>query len=102
VLKHSQAQRNLRKRLEHLKKEVLTGQEDAMQWVVKPLKEDRTFVFRKKGNDHQFIFNDNIKDQLDMVGKHLEHLGPLSEAQQESLQKAKEELQKGLSLIAAW
>ena len=99
---HYPAQCDLRKRLEHLEKEVSMRQEDAMQWVVKRLKEDRTFVFRKKGNDHQFIFNDNIKDQLDMVGKHLEHLGPLSEAQQESLQKAKKELQKGLLLIAAW
>lgn len=61
--------------------------------MVKRLKEDRTLVFWKRGN---FIFNNNIKDQLDVVSK---HLGP--EVQQESLQKPKEELQKGLTLIAA-
>ena len=68
---------------------------------MKHLKEDRTLVFRKKGNKRQLIFNDNVKDQLDAVGKHLECFEPLSEAQQESLQKVKEELQKGLLLIAA-
>ena len=42
-----------------------------------------------------------MKDQLDAVGKQLDQLEPSSEAQKESLQKAKEELLKGLVLIAA-
>ena len=84
---HAQGQRDLRKRLEHLEREVASGQEDSTQRVVKRLKEDRTLVFRKKGNKHQFIFNNNVKDQLDAVGKHLEHLEPLSEVQQSLFRK---------------
>ena len=56
------------------------------------MKEDRTLVFRKKGNERQFLFNDDVKDQLDAVGKHLDQLEPPSEAQRESLQKAKEKV----------
>ena len=48
------------------------------------------------------MFNDNVKDQLDATGKYLEQLEPSSKGQQESLQKAKDELQKGLTLIAVW
>ena len=96
----SEGQRDLRKRLDHLEREVASGQEDATQRVIKRLKEDRTLVFRKKGNERQFLFNDDVKDQLDAVGKHLDQLEPPSEAQRESLQKAKEELSKGLVLIA--
>ena len=98
---HVEGQRDLRKRPEHLEKEVATGQEDATQWVVKRLKEDRTLVFQKKGNECQFIFNDNVKDQLDAVGRQLDQLEPSSTAQKESLEKAKEELTKGLILIAS-
>lgn len=61
---HTEGQRDLRQRLEQLHKEVATGQEDATQWVVKRLKEDRTLVFKKKENERQFLFNNNMKDQI--------------------------------------
>lgn len=74
----SEGQRDLQKRLDHLEREVASGQEDATQRVVKRLKEDRTLVFRKKGNERQ-LFNEDVKDQLDAVGKHLNQLEPPSE-----------------------
>jgi len=91
---HYPAQCDLRKRLEHLEKEVSMRQEDAMQWGVKCLKEDRTLVFWKKSNEHQFIFNDNIKNQLDAVRKHLEHLGPLSEVHKNHSKKLRRSCKK--------
>ena len=48
------------------------GQEEATQRVVKKLKEDQTFSFKKKRNEKQYIFNDNVKDQLLSTGKHLD------------------------------
>ena len=75
------------------------GQEEATQRVVKRLKEDQTFAFRKKGNERQFIFNDNVKDQLLATGKHLDKVEPTSDVGQESLEKAKKELKQGLQLI---
>ena len=97
---HAEGQRDLRRKLERLKREVASGQEDATQKVVKRLKEDRTLVFKKKGNERQFRFNDNVKDQIDAAGKHLDLLKPSTEAQRETLQKARDELDKGLTLLA--
>ena len=67
---------------------------------VKRLKEDRTLVFRKKGNKKQFLFNDNMKDQIKAAGKQLDLLEPPVPGQKKSLEKAKKELQKGLVLLA--
>ena len=47
---HKGGQLDLRRRIEQLEKDVMSGQEEATQRVVKRLKEDRTLVFRKKGN----------------------------------------------------
>ena len=48
------------------------GQENATQHVVKKLKEDQRFIFRKKGSKKQYIFNDNVKDQFVVIAKQLE------------------------------
>ena len=74
---HAEGQRDLRRKLDRLEREVASGQEDATQKVVKRLKEDRTLVFKKNGNERQFLFNDNVKDQVDAAGKHLELLEPV-------------------------
>ena len=59
--------------------------------MVKRLKEDRTLVF-KKGNEKQFILNDNIKDQVGATEKHLDLVELNNDTQKEALQKAKSEL----------
>ena len=46
-------------RLDHLEKDIAMGQEEATQWVVKKLKEDQTFTFKKKGNEK---FKRNVKN----------------------------------------
>ena len=68
--------------------------------MVKRLKEDRTLIFKKKGNEKQFLLNDNIKDQIEAAEKQLDLLETTTKTQGEVLQRAKEELQKGLTLLA--
>ena len=98
---NSDGQKELKRRLDKLERDVALGQEDATQRVVKRLKEDRTLVFKKKGNEKQFLFNDNnIKDQIEAAEKQLDLLETATETQGEVLQRAKEELQKGLTLLA--
>jgi len=97
---NTEGQRDLRWKLKRLKREFALGQEDTTQRVVKRLNEDRTLVFKKKGNERQFLFNDNVKDQIDATRKHFDLLEPALEVQRETLQKAREELDKGLSLLA--
>ena len=103
-LKESQeeGQTTIKRRLDQLEKNVVVGQEDATQRVVKRLKEDQTFTFKKKGNEKQFIFNDNVKDQFVSTAKHLEFVDvPSTSGQQEAIDKAKEEFKQGLEIIAA-
>ena len=47
------------------------------------------------------MFNDNVKDQIDMANKQLELVELPNKAQREALQKAKVELKKGQNLLAA-
>ena len=69
-LKRTQAgdQQDLQRRLDQLEKDMAIDQEEATQWVIKKLKEDQTFTFKKKGNEKQFIFNDNVKNQFLATG----------------------------------
>ena len=91
----------IKRRLDQLEKDVAAGQENATQRVVKKLKEDQTFVFRKKGNEKHFIFNDNIRDQFLATEKQLELVDLPPGAQQDAIEKVKEELKQGLDLITA-
>ena len=92
-LKKTQAgdQEDLRRRLDQLEKDVAVGQEEATQRVIKKLKEDQTFTFKKKGNEKQDIFNNNVKDQFLATGKHLDTIEPTTNAGRETLEKAKRE-----------
>ena len=57
-------------------------------------------VFRKKGNEKQYIFNDNVKDQIVATAKQLELMNLPERPQREAIDKAKEELKQGLDMIA--
>ena len=57
-------------------------------------------MFQKKENEKQFLFNNNVKDQIDTAAKHFDLLMPSIPGQQEALDKAKQELHKGLELLA--
>ena len=79
----------IKRRLNQLEIDVAVGQEDATQRVVKRLREDQTFTFKKKGNEKQFIFNDNVKDQFITTAKHLGLVNlPSGSGQQEAIDKA--------------
>ena len=62
--------------------------------MVKKLKEDQTLVFEKKGNEKQFLFNDNMEDQIDATEKYLDLVEPNNSTQKKALQKVKLVLEK--------
>ena len=103
TLKKSQddGQNFIKRHLDQLKMDEAAGQENATQRIVKKLKQDQTFVFRKKGNKKQYIFNDNVKDQIVATAKQLELMNLPKGPQREANDKAKEELKQGLDMIAA-
>ena len=94
-------QEDLRRKLDQLEKDVAVGQEETTQRVIKKLKEDQTFTFKKKGNKKQYIFNDSVKDQFLATGKHLDSIKPTTSAGRETLEKVKRKLEQGLQLISA-
>ena len=98
-----EGQTAIKRQLNQLEKDVAAGQEDTTQHVVKRLKEDQTFIFKKKENEKQFIFNDNVKDQFVATAKHLELIDePSGSGQREAIDKAKEELKQGALDKGAW
>ena len=42
--------------------------------IIKKLNKDRGYEFQKKGNKHQFISNDEIKDQIDTTSSLVSHV----------------------------
>ena len=103
TLKKSQddGQNVIKRRLDQLKMDVAAGQENATQHV-KKLKEDQMFIFKKKGNEKRYIFNnDNVKDQFVTTAKQLELVNLPEGPQRQAIDKAKEELKQGLDKIAA-
>ena len=87
--------------MDQLKEVVAIGQEGATQLVIKKLKEDQTFTFKKKENEKQFIFNDNVKDWFLATGKHLDNVELTTTVELKVLEKANGELEQGLQLIAS-
>ena len=73
-------------------KDVAMDQEKVIQWVIKMLKVDQTFTFRKKGNEKQFVINDNVEDQFFATGKHLDNIKPAITTRHKTLEKAKKDL----------
>ena len=82
--------------MDQLEKDVAVGQEEVTRRVVKKLKEDQTFMFKKKGNEKQLIYNYGMKDQFLATGKHLNNVVPTTSVGCKALEKAKK-LEQGLA-----
>ena len=102
ALKKSQQdnQADMTKKLEKLERDVQAGQDVAAERVVKKLKRDRGQEFRKKGNEHQFVFNDEIKDRIEAASSLVPQVKSASQQDSETLLKAVEELQEGAKALA--
>ena len=101
ALKKSQEdnQSAMTKKLEQLKGDVQASQDGAAEHVVKKLKRDCGYEFRKKGNEHQFTFNDGIKDRINAASSLMTQVKATSQQDTTTLQKAVEELQAGVKAL---
>ena len=59
-----QMQAEKQEKIGKLQEEVGTNQDDAAQKIVKKLKADRGYTFRKKGYEQQFRFNADIDEHI--------------------------------------
>ena len=88
-------------RLDQLEKDVLAKQDLTTECMVKKLKKDRDYEFKRKGNERQFLFNNELKDWIEAAPTHLAKLKPTKE-QETALKAVNEEIQEGAKAIYAW
>ena len=90
--------------VQRLEQDVATNQDMSAQHMVKKLiiRRDRGYEFKRKGNEKQFLFNDELKDQIEAASTHLVKLKPTSEPDTAALKAATEELQEGVKAIHTW
>ena len=78
TLKKSQeeSQQQITAKLDRLEQDVATGQEETLQLVAKRLKRDPEYQFRRKGNEKQFLFNEEVNDSIQSAASLLEKIKP--------------------------
>ena len=100
-MKQTQAenQREMSQKLEQLERDVHAGQDVAAERVVKKLKRDRGYEFKKKGHEKQYLFNDDIKDKLDSAAALVAKVTSTNAKDKEALDNATKELKEGVDAI---
>ena len=72
-------------RLNQPEKDVAVRQDKAAQHMVKKLKRDRWYEFKRKGNEKQFLFNDKLKDRIKAAALHIAKLTPTTKQETATL-----------------
>ena len=84
----------LQKQMSSMKRELSDEREASNERLVKRIKLDKAPVFKKKSNEKQFHFNEEVREKLSAASASLA-TAPLS------IEKAKEALKEGEALISA-
>ena len=87
--------RALEAKFEKLRSDVIEGQEQVTERLAKRIKRDRPYVFKKKGNEKQHEFNEQLEEHLQDATDAL-----AEEDDRPALKKAKEALKKGAEALA--
>ena len=90
----NESKSSFKRDLAQLKEEVKKGQEEAAERVAKKAKREQPFEFTKKGNKHQFDFNERVVDVLDDALASIP-----STSSDTSSEKVRKLLQEGMKLI---
>ena len=91
-------QKDFTDQIAKLKSEVTAGQETSSQEVVKRLNK-RSYQFKRKGNEAQFVFNTTVEEHFDAARKELGKLNPTNEHEKDIVKKTAEHLKKGMKAI---
>ena len=93
-----QSQAELKDRMDQLEREVATSNEERTEWVVKRLKWARSQEFKRKSNEKQFDFNEEVKDRVEAASAHIAKL-PKEMQEHPSLVSATEEVKEGMKAL---
>ena len=97
---HEESQQQITAKLDRLEQDVATGQEETLQLVAKRLKRDPEYQFRQKGNEKQFLFNEEVNDSIQSAASLLEKIKPTVAQYTAILKSAKEQLQQSTKAIS--
>ena len=93
-----QSQTVMKQRLDQLEKDVSAKNEETTERVVKRLKRAQTHEFKRKGNEKQFEFNEEVKDRMETASAHIAKL-PKETQEIPGLKSAAEELKEGIQAL---
>ena len=96
-----QTRAEMQEKIGKLQEELAATQDDVAQKIVKKLKADHGYTFRKKGHEQQFRFNADIDEHIQKARDEAEKIEPSSAAERKALDKLKIELHEGSQEIAA-
>ena len=92
-----ESQKKLSDKFVNFQEEVKRGQEDAATKALKRVRREKSYVYRRKGNEEQALFNEKVEDAIIAAQAEVEDApGPSSGA----LENAKKSLEQGLKLLA--
>ena len=91
-------QKDFTDQIAKLKSEVTAGQETSSQEVVKRLNK-RSYQFKRKGNEAQFVFNTTVEEHFDAARKELGKLNPTNEHEKDIVKKTAAPLKEGIKAI---
>ena len=85
-------------KLQQFRVEIRQGQEEAATKAVKRTRYEKPYTFRKRGNEEQATFNAKVEEALSQAKTDLSSI-PIAPATSWAIQRVKESLQKGRSLL---
>ena len=95
---HKQSQLELDGKLKKPEEDVAATQLDVTKRVIKKVRRNRLYEFRRKGHKEQFLFNAKVADRIDTANRRLSKVVPPSEKDKTTTQTM-EELKQGLAMI---
>jgi hypothetical protein len=88
------AMKGIQKNMESMKRELSTEREEADERLLKKMRLTKGIEFKRKGNEKQHVFNEEVKDKIETATKALCSTPP-------AVDRAKEALKEGEKLLTA-
>ena len=83
-----------------LQEEITAGQGDAIERVIKKLRVDWSYIFKKKWHKHRFCFNAEIEEWIVKAQTKAAKIKPTSTKEAGALETLQQELKDGIQVIA--
>ena len=91
----SKTKDDMQQKFDSLQEEIAAGQDDATKHVIKKLRVDWGYTFKKKGHEQQFHFNAEIKEQTVKAQMEVAKIKLTNTKEVRALETLQQELEEG-------